>query len=258
MSMSKTPSVIWDADALLFIANASITDNTQKSAINTLATDLKTYGIWTKMIALYPMVGGTATTHKFNLKDPRDLDVAYRLVFVNGWTHSSTGAKPNGIDAYADSKLNSATVIPVANHLSYYSRTNVSEVKVEMGAFDVTPVKPLSIGVARDYVSGGFASLVYFSSTSDSRGFWLGTRRSSSDREVYKNGSSESTFTTLELTENPNKTLYIGARNENAGANYFSSKECAFASIGNGLTDTEVSNFYIAVNKFQTTLSRNV
>ena len=38
----------------------------------------------------------------------------------------------------------------------------------------------------------------------------------------------------------------------------YSAKECAFASIGDGLTDTEAANFYTAVQTFQTTLSRNV
>ncbi len=41
-----------DADAQAFITAAGITDNTQKSAIETLVTDLKGYGIWTKMSAL--------------------------------------------------------------------------------------------------------------------------------------------------------------------------------------------------------------
>jgi hypothetical protein len=67
-----------DVDALAFIAAASITDSTQQSAIDTLVKSLKSANIWTKMKALYPFVGGTATTHKFNLKDPRDLDAAYR------------------------------------------------------------------------------------------------------------------------------------------------------------------------------------
>ena len=32
------------------------------------------------MKAIYPFVGGTATTHKFNLKDPADINAAFRLV----------------------------------------------------------------------------------------------------------------------------------------------------------------------------------
>lgn len=247
-----------DADALAFITAASIADATQKSAIDTLVVDLKAASIWSKMIALYPMVGGTASSHRFNLKDPRALDAAYYLTFYNGWTHSATGAKPNGTDGYADTKLNPSTVIPAFNHLSYYSRTNISEVKVEMGAYDNTIIKNISLGVARDYGSGNFGALLSFTSTTDSRGFWLGSRRTHSDREAYKNGTSEHTVTLLDLTENPNKTITLGARNENAGPAYFSSKECAFTSIGTALTDAESSAFYTAVQKFNTTLSRQI
>ena len=103
-SMSKGLS-----DAQKFILAAGITDATQKSAINTLVDDLKTYGIWSKTKAIYPMVGGTATTHKYNLKDPRDLDAAFRLSFSGGWTHSSNGALPNGITAYSDTFLNASS-----------------------------------------------------------------------------------------------------------------------------------------------------
>jgi hypothetical protein len=37
------------------------------------------FGIWRKTHAIYPLLGGTASAHKFNLKDPRDLNAAYRL-----------------------------------------------------------------------------------------------------------------------------------------------------------------------------------
>ena len=109
-----------DADAQAFITAAAITDATQKSAIDTLVTGLKTDGIWTKMKAIYPFVGGTATTHKYNLKDPRDLDAAFRLVFNGGWTHSSTGALPNGTNGYANTNLNqSANLAPSNNHICF-------------------------------------------------------------------------------------------------------------------------------------------
>ena len=91
-----------DPDAQAFINAAGITGTTQQSAINTLVVSLKANNIWTKFDAIYPMVGGTATTHKFNLKNPADTNAAYRLSFVGGWTHSSTGALPNGTNAYAD------------------------------------------------------------------------------------------------------------------------------------------------------------
>ena len=56
-----------DTDALSFITAASITDATQKTAINTLVKDLKIANIWTKMKAIYPFVGGNAIAHAYNL-----------------------------------------------------------------------------------------------------------------------------------------------------------------------------------------------
>ena len=117
-----------DADAQAFITAAGITDATQQSAINTLVTDLKGYGIWTKMKAIYPFVGGTSSTHKWNLKDPRDLDAAFRLVFNGGGTHSSTVYKPNGTNGYADTKLSPSSVQTLnSTHISFYSRLNLAD-----------------------------------------------------------------------------------------------------------------------------------
>jgi hypothetical protein len=94
-----------DPDAQAFLTAAAITDPTITSAIDTLVVQLKADGIWTKMKALYPFVGGTASTHKYNLKDPQDLDASFRLVFNGGWTHSANGALPNGTNGFADTKL---------------------------------------------------------------------------------------------------------------------------------------------------------
>ena len=57
--------------------------------------------------AVYPFLGGTSSSCKWNLKDPRNLDAAFRLTFSGGWTFSSTGALPNGVNAYANTYWNS-------------------------------------------------------------------------------------------------------------------------------------------------------
>ena len=95
------PKSSFDPDAQAFITAAAITDPTQQAAINTLVLDLKGYSIWSKFKAIYPIVGGTASSHKYNLKDPRDLDAAFRLTFATGWTHSANGMLPNGTTAFA-------------------------------------------------------------------------------------------------------------------------------------------------------------
>ena len=56
-----------DPDAQAFITATGIS-GTNATATNQLVLDLKSANIWTKMKAVYPMVGGTSTTCKFNLK----------------------------------------------------------------------------------------------------------------------------------------------------------------------------------------------
>ena len=103
-SMSKTPSV--DADALAFITNAVITNTTQQNAIKTLVTDLKGYGLWTKMKAIYPFVGGTASQHRFNLKDSRAVTSAFYLTPYGGLGHDGNGVLFNGNDSWFNTNMN--------------------------------------------------------------------------------------------------------------------------------------------------------
>jgi hypothetical protein len=244
-----------DPDAQAFITAAGITDTTQKSAINTLVTNLKAYGIWTKMKALYPMVGGTAVSHKFNLKDPRDLNAAFRLQFNGGWTHSANGALPNGTNTYANTFLSPSTSLGLnSTHISYYSRTNSNGAEIEMGVelFSLF-IEARTSGISYYRING--SSLIQHNDT-DSRAFYIGNRRASNVLNAFKNGVKqvESTGGPNSLSANP---VYIGALGAGSGA-YFTTKQCAFASIGDGLTDTEASNFYTAVQAFQTTLGRQV
>jgi len=249
-----------DTDVCNFITAASITDTTQKNAINTLVAQLKTYGIWTKLKAVYPFVGGTASSHKFNLKDPRDLDAAYRLTFNGGWTHSSTGAKPNGTTGYANPYYTNVTD---NSSMWYYSRTNNTTNGLEMGVYN-NPYSDTALivywnGGSSGYIralSNGYSGLDWAATTS--QGFYGANRTSSTLANSWHNGLKKGTNTNTSSQDAFTKTLFIGAYNSNAGATYFSNKESAFASIGDGLTDTDAANFYTAVQTFQTTLGRAV
>jgi hypothetical protein len=119
------------------------------NAVNQLVLDLKAASIWTKMKAIYPFVGGTASLHKWNLKDPRDLDAAFRLTFFGGWTHTTNGAQGNGTNSYADSFFIPSTQYSVIDNaaLSVYSRTNIIEGRCEIGCFNGTN-SALQINVA--------------------------------------------------------------------------------------------------------------
>ena len=254
---------ITDADAQAFFTASGLTGATNLTAINNLVVALKGFGIWTKMKAIYPMIGGTAALHKWNLKDPQDTNAAFRLVFNGGWTHSATGALPNGTNAWANTFLGTNVMSLNSIHLSYYSRTNNTSGTVEMGVLKSTPNSYTDLGVGY-LTNGAFTRLnngggAPFVANAGSNGFFQGNRIISSTTKLYKNGISIQTLTD---TSSATTTfpISIGAQNniDTGTKNFYSDKQCAFATIGDGLTDTEAANFYTAVQAYQTTLSRQV
>jgi hypothetical protein len=253
-----------DPDAQAFITAASITDPTQQSAIETLVTDLKGYGIWAKMKAIYPFVGGTASSHKFNLKDPRDLDAAFRLVFNGGWTHSATGVQGNGVNGYANTFFAPSGQYSVVDnaHFSIYSRLNQNQVDVDLGAL-TSPGNYFSLAIYRPdqsnrtfyNINSNSASIV---TDTNSIGFYNGTRLGTAQKG-FKNGVIHVNSTIAGGTL-PSSNVYISVINQNGSPvnGFYSNKEYAFSSMGDGLTDIEAADFYTAVQAFQTTLSRQV
>jgi hypothetical protein len=255
-----------DTDAQAFITAAAITDPVQINAINTLVEGMKTDGIWTKMKAIYPFVGGTASTHKWNLKDPRDLDAAFRLVFNGGWTHSSNGATPNGTNGFADTKLTASGNLSLTNsHLSFYSRTNSSDVtsRVDMGRGNLLGSSYINLFTKLDSstnaIGSSFGDRVLNQANSNSACYALSSSISSTSAKLYKNGSLIVTNTTPSTGSlAATAEIYIGSQGNFSAAAQFSNKQCAFSSIGDGLTDTEAANLYTRVQAYQTALSRQV
>ena len=245
-----------DADAQLFFDATGITDETIKNSIQQLVVDLKGYGIWTKMKAIYPFVGGTASTHKWNLKDARDLNAAFRLVFSGGWTHSSTGALPNGTTGYADTFLIPSTELAQNNtHISAYSRTNIASTTGALIGNNDDAQPQLNIFptfASQLYIRVNSASTSQIASNTSSIGLFQGNRVSSTETRNFQN-------TTLR-TQSANST---GLSTKSVlfslpGTTNYGSFEIAFGAIGQGLSDTEAANLYTAVQAFQTTLGRQV
>ena len=262
--MSGNVGKMNDPDASLFIQVSEITGSTQRGAIVDLVKDLKTNNLWSKMKAIYPFVGGTATTHKWNLKDPRDVDAAFRLTFTGGWTHSSTGAKGNGSNAWANTNLNARNNLTNGDFsISCYVVTgtvNGSNYSGEINC-NASPYDPAGLIGLRVFnrllgsaqFNGGDDRTESAASSSTTLGYAIGSETSNSNRKFYKNNSLLATNTTNSTTllQNGNLWLLWG------GIDYATS-ELALVHIGSSLTDAEASSLYTIVQKYQTTLGRQV
>jgi hypothetical protein len=249
-----------DADAQAFITAAGITVSSQTTAINNLVVALKGYGLWDKMKAIYPFVGGTATTHKFNLKNPADSNAAFRLSFLGGWIHSSTGAKPNGTTGYADTFLVPNTDLTLNGvGISYYTRNFKTAGYPNKGTIMGAGPTPSEIAFYVDYSNGtDYIANNTTESTgtqlSGTRGFYHNTRIVSTGYKVYRNGIIKYNQTIASVSKS---TLSVQIAKVN-GYGDFTDVECSFSAIDTGLTDTEAANFYTAVETYQTTLGRQV
>ena len=252
-----------DADAQAFITATGIS-GTNATATNQLVIDLKSANIWTKMKAIYPFVGNTASSQKYNLKDPRDLNAAYRLVFSGGGTFSSNGYQPNGVNSFADTFLIPNTALTNNNtHISFYSRTNSSGLYFDMGSGQATGqyfdlALNITGNVFADQYNNSTARIT--TANANSQGFYISSRTTSSLFKLFKNATQLGTTNTGASTgfTSITSSVYLSALHEGGSNLYFSNRQCAFASIGDGLTDAEALALYNAVNAFQVTLARNV
>jgi hypothetical protein len=247
-----------DADVLAFLSATGITDTTIADALCILVTTAKSQGWYTKVDAIYPFVGGTATTHKFNLKNPADTNAAFRLTFSGGGTHASTGWKPNGTNGYARTYWNPTTQTNVNNaSFGLYSRTNLTGANYIYGCI-------ANIGTYRMWhnFNGNIqimqTSVIAYTANPSTRLF-ISRREGSTLNESYRDGTSLGTQTAVQSAL-VNFEFYFGAVNANGSPLLYTAHEVAFAFLGGSaaLTATDVANMTAAVNTFQTSLGRNV
>jgi hypothetical protein len=263
---SNITSAFFDVDLEAFLVATGITDATTVNALSTLISSLKSNNFWNKFQAIYPMVGGTSTTCKFNLKDPRDANDAYRLTFSGGWTFASTGATPNASNAYADTYLAGTATALNDVHISYYSRTsNTGNFYCEMGISEtdkclfIIPNYSSTLGAFRGVNSRQTTSGESPSGTRQtSTGLFIANRIASGTMKLFRNGTPVITDN-IASNSRSSVNIYLGANNNstNVPANY-TNRQCAFASIGEGFSDTDASTFYTIVQTFNTSLSRQV
>jgi len=232
---------------------------TEIDALNNLVWGLVGNNLLTKMNALYPFIGSTAATHKFNLIDPRDADAAYRLSFLGGgWTHSANGATPNGTTSYANTfyALNSLT----SGHLSFYSRSNTDGLFQDIGSSNIgVSIYNGIVAKLTNLYFGGINQSANLSATvANSTGLFLTSRTSNVQLNLYKQGILVASSSALNSTSANGNNLFIGALNTAGTPTRFSNRQYSLASFGDGLTQIESIQFYNIVQAFQTNLGRQV
>lgn len=255
--------VSYDADALAFFTAYSITDVTEKNAINQAILDLKTNNLFrTKVLAFYPMCGSSSGSSSGNMINTS----LYQGAFTNGWTYSSSGILPNGTSAYFDTNFNPSTQLASVNdvHFSIYINNSVSASTSPIGCLSSNvPGSALYI-TPRFFTNEAYAFIGKeqtgpngtFFSNSETKGFYVISRTSTTNLFSKKNGILKNTCTVTNDGTLPNRNFYLGAINSASGNVYGTHQICTL-TLGKGLTDSEATILSTIVNTFNTTLGRN-
>ena len=271
----------FDIDARRYLDSAGVTNQTHRNALNTFVKGMKSTGLWSKFLAIYPMMGSTSNSMRWNLKDPRNLDAAYRLSFVGSdWSFDATlGAVPNKSTggSYANTFIPSNVYGDITSmHLSYASSENLNNLTnyvFEVGARPnfsdninelslvvklpnvaaVSPNQNLSVGG----IGGGVFALSTWNAVSDTRGLFVTTRTSTTSLKFFQNANLISSNTGTETnTTGSTRTIYLAALNAGGTTLHTSNRACIFASVGLGLSDSEVSTYNTLFQAFKTAIGR--
>lgn len=247
--VSSSFAVAFDPDAQAFFTAASITDATEKSAVNQLVLDLKAASIWSKMIGLYPYVGSAETPHSFNLKNPATFQISWQgstIHDANGWI--------NNVNGFGLVAITSADLTANSFAFGFYNRTDTND-----GSDDF---KDATGGLFRSIFfsdnnwysdnpfNGGAGRLVVAMGPPTRQGSFTASRTAANAIAAYRNGVSLATGAGAQGDISALTEFDLGGTgtNHQYAMHYFSS----------GLTAGEVANFYTAVQAFQTTLGRQV
>ena len=252
-------------EALKFIDSSGITDQTQKDAICTLVKQLQDSSVWTKLDAIYPYLGSTSASCKWNLKNPVNSDTAFRLTFLGGWTFSSTGALPNGVNAYANTYWNSVANAGTTNaSMGVYLRTNTADgAKIDIGFLRSSPY-PVVSGITTRFgseyygaintnwnsVANGAGTIANTNTT----GFFAVSTVALDNITMHRNGVN--TPKTITSTSSGNLNVFICARNLDGSPVLYSDREHIIDFLGDGLTGAELIKLYNIFTTFKTAVGR--
>jgi hypothetical protein len=247
---NRPPQTVSDTDAQAFInrvyaAGGLITD-LEASAVNQLVISMKAVNVWTKMRAIYPMVGSSFSSCGQNLKS-----ASYTATVQSVLSYSTNGVTPSDPNPIFNTGF-PLTALNSINDISYgyYNRINIQL----NSSFGFGTQNEFFIRYAGDR---NYAYLFDAANDSravtDCRGFNAMSRIGSTTKYVQLNNTID-TYTSTSSGTLSSATLNLARGTQGAETG----RQNAFGYVSDGLTITELTNLYTTVQAFQTTLGRQV
>jgi hypothetical protein len=192
------------------------------------------------------------------------------ITWVGGVTHGVSGATGNGVNGYGNTNFAFTTTSGYSQNDIHYGiyvtvdggGTNTydfgshANTSTDSGMYDLAARRSSGSAIFDSPFAAGATRISV--TTATSRGLLLGVRRASTDRQLYKNGSSIGTNVTSNNDALNNFSPFIFGQNPgDAGSIFYSNNTIGFVITGLALSTAEVSTLSTIVNTFMTSLNRN-
>lgn len=230
----------------LFAAMSTPPDDTRKGLIDACIVALVAAGIWTKLDCLYMFAAADSQAALLNWKNPGTFDAS--VVSAPSFT-ADEGYTGNGSSSYVTSNFNASTAAGsyVRDAATMFAHGNRQTLLMAGLMGHITSsnsyIYPFGDGNLNYLTINGDAADVSVAST-DGRGFWGVTRRTSTEVEAYKNGASlGSGSIASEALVNENHVFL-------AGAGAFYTGPVMAGGMGGALSDAEHTSLYTAVHDY--------
>lgn len=259
----SSASAAFDPDAEAFFlaveGGGDTLTSTEKTAVNDLVVSLKGFNLWTVFANLYPFVGGTSSSSKWNLKDPRDLNAAFRISWFGGMTFNSLGILGNSTNSGGNSHLNPQALGFTQMTMGCFINQNFAPnptAEYDMGGFDGSDDFALILGFTNKttkFVCYNATSYRTTSAGTYSRCLFIG--QNNGTRSTMYQDTTE-LIDSAQVFANCNQTMGVanswrGSVAESSGRGY------SIMFMGTrAFTSSEVGNLNTAITAFNTTLSR--
>jgi len=261
----SAPSV--DPDAAAYLADVVIsggtTNPTIEAAVNTLFTDLKSNGLYSKMLAMYPYVGATAASHSINAL----LNKTYDITWYGGMSHSISGATGDGINGYGDTNFLSVNFTASDDYsFGLYQNTENTPARgeeISMGTFFGSTYFQLATNVnsVNWFMRSNSNTATQGANSGNIDGNYIVNRTGTTYTSLSRNATTILSNTTAPVSlQGTNKIFVFNMGYNNPSIPYgngYANQTFGFTFMGEGLSNSEITTLDGIINTFQTSLGRN-
>jgi hypothetical protein len=257
-----------DPDAAAYLERVLLSGGTLNvtisAATNTFFTTLKSTGVYSKMKAMYPFVGGTAASHAINALT----STQYTITWFGGMTHGVSGSTGNGTNGYGRTGYLNGSWSANSISQGFYQiteNTPTSSFETIIGGFGSVPYVQIGTNYTfssqnRYGIRNGLDTFFLTANTGNIDGFYINNRNSSTIIGLYRCNnlvlSGSNTYTTGVGTLQ--QFIFALSENNNPSVGTYANQTLSFAFIGDGFTTQQMTDLYNAVQAYQTSLGRSV